>query len=127
MQDSPMTEAHKRALVVAYYLSKFDRKGVRALGFTSFNDAFERIGQAFHCSRIIRKFEPAVYSEEGKSCCYMLRHQKASYEYGNFMILIDKKVQSSYSLEIKPHIKDSPSPKLKPYNNPVVVSKPRCP
>ena len=29
MPDSPMTETHKRALIVAYYLSRFDRKGVR--------------------------------------------------------------------------------------------------
>lgn len=45
MQESLMTQAHKRALVIAYFLSKFDRKGVRALGFESFNDAFDKIGQ----------------------------------------------------------------------------------
>ncbi len=41
-----MTEPHKRALIVAYYLSKFDRKGVRALGYESFDDAFQRMGVA---------------------------------------------------------------------------------
>jgi hypothetical protein len=45
MADSPMTDAHKRALIVAYYLSRFDRKGVRALGYQSFNDAFEGIAE----------------------------------------------------------------------------------
>lgn len=43
MTDSPMTDTHKRALVVAYYLSRFDRKGVRSLGYDSFADAFETI------------------------------------------------------------------------------------
>src|SRR5438552_3935660 len=46
MTNSPSTEAHKRALVVAYYLSRFDRKGVRSLGYDTFSQAFEKIGQA---------------------------------------------------------------------------------
>ncbi len=45
MHESQMTEAHKRALIIAYFLSKYDRKGVRGIGFDSFNEAFERIGQ----------------------------------------------------------------------------------
>ena len=40
-----MTEPHKRALVASYYLSRFDRKGVRALGFQTFNEAYEKIGR----------------------------------------------------------------------------------
>ena len=35
-----MTEAHKRALIVAYFLSRFDRKGVKALGYGSSTEAF---------------------------------------------------------------------------------------
>ena len=46
MSESPMTEAHKRALILAYYLSRFDRKGVRALGYESFDDAFQKMGVA---------------------------------------------------------------------------------
>ena len=45
MPDSPMTEAHKRALIVAYYLSRFDRKGVRALGYATFTEAFDKVGE----------------------------------------------------------------------------------
>ncbi len=45
MSDSPMTDSHKRALVVAYYLSRFDRKGIRALGFSSATEAFNVIGE----------------------------------------------------------------------------------
>lgn len=41
-----MTEAHKRALIVAYYLSRFDRKGVRALGYATAEQAFLEIGKA---------------------------------------------------------------------------------
>ena len=37
---SPMDDAHKRALVVAYYLSRFDKKGFQALGFQTWNDAY---------------------------------------------------------------------------------------
>lgn len=40
-----MTEANKRALVVAYYLSRFDRKGAQALGFTTWNAAYLGIGE----------------------------------------------------------------------------------
>jgi hypothetical protein len=40
-----MTEAHKRALIVAYYLSRFDRKGVRSLGYTTFEQAYNQIGE----------------------------------------------------------------------------------
>ncbi len=39
-----MSEAHKRALIVAFFLSKFDRKGVRVLGYDSFSEAFLAIG-----------------------------------------------------------------------------------
>jgi hypothetical protein len=45
MPESPMTESHKRALIVAYYMSRFDRKGVRLLGFDTFNEAFAKIGK----------------------------------------------------------------------------------
>ncbi len=41
-----MTEPHKRALIAAYYLSRFDRKGVRSLGYTTAEEAFTRIGDA---------------------------------------------------------------------------------
>jgi len=40
-----MTEANRRALVVAFYLSKFDRKGVHALGFKTITQAFVDIGE----------------------------------------------------------------------------------
>ncbi len=40
-----MTEAHKRALIVAYFLSRFDRKGVRALGYESTAQAFVEVGE----------------------------------------------------------------------------------
>ncbi len=43
MNDSPMSESHKRALVVAYFLSRFDRKGIRALGFDTAVEAFEKL------------------------------------------------------------------------------------
>lgn len=46
MTDSPMTDSHKRALVIAYYLSRFDRKGVQALGYSGFTEAFEKVGAA---------------------------------------------------------------------------------
>ena len=39
-----MSEAHKRALIVAFSLSKFDHKGVRVLGYDSFSEAFLAIG-----------------------------------------------------------------------------------
>lgn len=41
-----MTDAHKRALVVAYFLSRFDRKGFQTLGFGTWNDAYDGIGAA---------------------------------------------------------------------------------
>jgi hypothetical protein len=37
--------AHKKALIVAFYLSKFDRKGVRNLGYNNFTEAFNKIGE----------------------------------------------------------------------------------
>jgi hypothetical protein len=45
LPESPMTEAHKRALIIAYYLSRFDRKGVRALGYATFEEAFKTVGE----------------------------------------------------------------------------------
>ena len=42
---SPMSEANKRALIVAFYLSKFDRKGVRALGYATSAEAFSDLGE----------------------------------------------------------------------------------
>lgn len=44
--QSPMTNAHKRALVIAYFLSRFDKKGFQALGFGTWNDAYDGIGVA---------------------------------------------------------------------------------
>jgi hypothetical protein len=41
---SPMDDAHKRALVVAYFLSRFDKKGIQALGFGTWKDAYGGIG-----------------------------------------------------------------------------------
>ncbi len=41
-----MDDAHKRTLVVAYYLSRFDKKGVQSLGFNTWNDAYDGIGKA---------------------------------------------------------------------------------
>jgi hypothetical protein len=38
-----MTESHRRALVIAFFLSKFDRKGVKALGFKTISEAFSSI------------------------------------------------------------------------------------
>ncbi|MGI4791151.1 MAG: protein NO VEIN domain-containing protein [Janthinobacterium lividum] len=45
-QLSPMDEAHKRALVVAYFLSRCDRKGFQSLGFATWNSAYAGIGAA---------------------------------------------------------------------------------
>lgn len=45
MLSSPMSDAHKRALVVAYYLSRFDRKGIRALGYETAMEAFARLSE----------------------------------------------------------------------------------
>lgn len=39
-----MDEAHKRALVVAYFLSRCDKKGYQALGFATWNSAYDGIG-----------------------------------------------------------------------------------
>ncbi len=39
-----MSEANKKALVVAFFLSKFDRKGVAALGFQNTKEAFATLG-----------------------------------------------------------------------------------
>lgn len=41
-----MDDAHKRALVLAYYLSRFDKKGFQALGFKTWSDAYGGIGLA---------------------------------------------------------------------------------
>ena len=41
-----MDEAHKRALVVAYFLSRCDKKGYQALGFATWNSAYDGIGAA---------------------------------------------------------------------------------
>lgn len=46
VQSSPMDEAHKRALVVAYFLSRCDKKGYQALGFDTWNSAYAGIGAA---------------------------------------------------------------------------------
>jgi Domain of unknown function (DUF3883) len=40
-----MENSHQRALIAAYFLSRFDRKGVRSLGYTNFTEAFESIGE----------------------------------------------------------------------------------
>ena len=42
---SPMSEPNKRALVVAFFLSKFDRKGVRALGYGTTEEGFADLGE----------------------------------------------------------------------------------
>jgi len=39
-----MTDSHKRALVVAYFLSRCDRKGYQALGFATWSSAYDGIG-----------------------------------------------------------------------------------
>ncbi len=46
VQVSPMDDAHKRALIVAYFLSRFDKKGLQALGFGTWKDAYGGIGAA---------------------------------------------------------------------------------
>ncbi len=43
--QSPMPENHKRALVVAYFLSRCDKKGVQALGYQTWEEAYAQIGQ----------------------------------------------------------------------------------
>lgn len=45
-QTSPMDESHKRALVVAYYLSRLDKKGFQALGFETWGAAYQGIAAA---------------------------------------------------------------------------------
>lgn len=45
-QTSPMDDAHKRALVLSYYLSRFDKKGYQALGFGTWGDTYAGIGLA---------------------------------------------------------------------------------
>ncbi len=44
-RPSPMTEANRRALVIAFFLSKFDRKGVKDLGFRTISEAFAEISR----------------------------------------------------------------------------------
>ncbi len=46
VQQSPMDEAHKRALVVGYFLSRCDKKGYQALGFDTWNSAYDGLGAA---------------------------------------------------------------------------------
>ncbi len=41
---SPMPETHKSALVVAYFLSRCDKKGVQALGYQTWGEAYAQIG-----------------------------------------------------------------------------------
>ncbi|WP_395138122.1 protein NO VEIN domain-containing protein [Armatimonas sp.] len=41
-----MTNPNQRALIAAYFLSRFDKKGVRSLGYANFTEAFEAIGTA---------------------------------------------------------------------------------
>lgn len=36
-----MDDSHKLALIIGFYLSKYDRKGVSALGYSTFAEAFE--------------------------------------------------------------------------------------
>lgn len=43
---SPMDAAHKRALVVAYFLSRCDKKGIQSLGFDTWSRAYDGIGAA---------------------------------------------------------------------------------
>ncbi len=40
-----MSESHKSALVVAYFLSRCDKKGVQALGYQTWEEAYAQIGQ----------------------------------------------------------------------------------
>lgn len=44
--QSPMDDAHKRALIIAYYLSRFDKKGFQALGFRTWGEAYSGVGTA---------------------------------------------------------------------------------
>ena len=55
MPESPMFESHKRALIVAYYLSRFDRKGIHALGYATADEAFTRIGDALGVKKEYRQ------------------------------------------------------------------------
>ena len=48
---SPMSEANKRALIVAFYLSKFDRKGIRALGYGTAEQAFADLGEKLEVNK----------------------------------------------------------------------------
>ena len=50
VQNSPMDEPHKRALVVAYFLSRCDKKGFQALGFATWNSAYDGLGAALGVS-----------------------------------------------------------------------------
>lgn len=43
-QGDDLETNRKFALIVSYYLSKFDRKALQCLGYTTFNRAFEDIG-----------------------------------------------------------------------------------
>ena len=43
-----MDDAHKRALVIAYFLSRFDKKGLQTLGFETWGEAYNGIGAALN-------------------------------------------------------------------------------
>lgn len=44
---------NKLALIISYYLARFDRKGLEKLGFSSFNQAFEEIAKILGVKKII--------------------------------------------------------------------------
>jgi len=41
-----MKESHTLALIVAYYLSKYDKEAYKNLGFSTSSDAHKQIGRA---------------------------------------------------------------------------------
>jgi hypothetical protein len=45
MHESAMTEGSRLSLIPAFYLSKFDAQGLKTLGYSSFTEAFDDIGQ----------------------------------------------------------------------------------
>jgi hypothetical protein len=42
--EVPMEDKNKLALIISYYLSKYDRRALKSLGYNSFTDAFKFIG-----------------------------------------------------------------------------------
>lgn len=46
-----MKENHKLALIVSFYLSKYDREGLRNLEYSSFSKAFESIGSILNVKK----------------------------------------------------------------------------